>query len=108
MKSKKVCDPESRVESYLVSGVKNLGGVAYKFTAPNNSGVPDRIVLMPGGKTVFVELKREGGQLTVLQRRQITRIKNLGCRVEVLHGLAEVSNFLLQLAREQLAEGGLP
>ena len=108
MKSKKVCDPECRVESYLVSGVKNLGGVAYKFVSPNNSGVPDRIIIMPGGKVSFVELKREDGQLTTLQRRQITRIRNLGCRAEVLHGMAEVSSFLLQLAREQMAEGGTP
>ena len=82
-----------------------MGGVAYKFVSPGNSGVPDRIILMPGGKIYFVELKREGGQLTNLQKRQINRIQKLDCQVDVLHGLAEVSNFLLRLQKDQ-QEGG--
>ena len=98
-------DSEKRVEALLVSGVRRMGGVAYKFVSPGNSGVPDRIVLMPGGQVYFVELKREGGQLTSLQKRQITRIMKLDCRVEVLHGLVEVSNFLLRLQKDQ-QEGG--
>ena len=98
-------DSEKRVEALLVSGVKQMGGVAYKFVSPGNSGVPDRIILMPGGKIYFVELKREGGQLTNLQKRQITRIQKLDCQVDVLHGLAEVSNFLLRLQKDQ-QEGG--
>lgn len=98
-------DSEKRVEALLVSGVKQMGGVAYKFVSPGNSGVPDRIILMPGGKIYFVELKREDGQLTNLQRRQITRIRKMDCRVDVLRGMVEVSNFLLRLQTEQL-EGG--
>lgn len=98
-------DSEKRVEALLVSGVKQMGGLAYKFVSPGNSGVPDRIILMPGGKIYFVELKREGGQLTNLQKRQINRIQKLDCQVDVLHGMVEVSNFLLRLQAEQL-EGG--
>lgn len=98
-------DSEKRVEALLVSGVKQMGGLAYKFVSPGNSGVPDRIILMPGGKIYFVELKREGGQLTNLQKRQINRIRKLDCQVDVLHGMVEVSNFLLRLQAEQL-EGG--
>ncbi|MCI6937331.1 MAG: VRR-NUC domain-containing protein [Clostridiales bacterium] len=98
-------DSEKRVEALLVSGVKQMGGVAYKFVSPGNSGVPDRIILMPGGKIYFVELKREDGQLTNLQKRQINRIRKVDCRVDVLRGMVEVSNFLLRLRAEQL-EGG--
>ena len=98
-------DLEKHVEALLVSGVKRMGGLAYKFVSPGNSGVPDRIILMPGGKIYFVELKREDGQLTNLQKRQINRIQKLDCQVDVLHGMVEVSNFLLRLQAEQL-EGG--
>ena len=98
-------DLEKHVEALLVTGVKRMGGLAYKFVSPGNSGVPDRIILMPGGKIYFVELKREGGQLTNLQKRQINRIQKLDCQVDVLHGMVEVSNFLLRLQAEQL-EGG--
>ena len=99
-------DSEKRVEALVVSGVKRMGGLAYKFVSPGNSGVPDRIILMPGGKIYFVELKREDGQLTNLQKRQINRIQKLDCQVDVLHGMVEVSNFLLRLQAEQL-EGGV-
>lgn len=99
-------DSEKRVEALLTSGVKRMGGLAYKFVSPGNSGVPDRIIMMPGGKIYFVELKREGGQLTNLQKRQITRIRKLDCWVDVLHGMVEVSNFLLRLQADQL-EGGV-
>lgn len=51
---------ESKIEAYLRQRVKDLGGIAYKFTSPGNSGVPDRLVLLPGNRTVFVELKAPG------------------------------------------------
>ena len=98
-------DSEKRVEALLVSGVKRMGGLAYKFVSPGNSGVPDRIILMPGGKIYFVELKREDGQLTNLQKRQINRIQKRDCQVDVLQGMVEVSDCLLRLQAEQL-EGG--
>lgn len=97
-------DSEKRVEALLVSGVKRMGGVAYKFVSPGNSGVPDRIVLMPGGMVYFVELKRKTGQLTTLQKRQIGRLQDMGCRVTVLRGIGDVRNFLSLLAEERREE----
>lgn len=55
---------ESEIEARLVRGVKALGGVAYKFVSPGNVGVPDRLVVLPGGRVIFVELKAEGGRLS--------------------------------------------
>lgn len=53
---------ESSIESYLVRKVKEHGGLCYKFVSPGNPGVPDRIIITPTGKTVYVELKpRLGG-----------------------------------------------
>ena len=51
---------EKDIERHLREGVKSLGGWCLKFTSPGFAGVPDRIVLMPGGKLCFVELKRPG------------------------------------------------
>ena len=83
--------PERQVEALLTYGVKKMGGVAYKFESKGNAGVPDRIVVMPGGKIYFVELKRSDGKLTSLQSRQIN----------VLYGNLQVSNFLIHLATEK-------
>ena len=51
---------EKDIERHLREGVKALGGWCLKFVSPGFTGVPDRIVLMPGGKLCFVELKRPG------------------------------------------------
>ena len=53
---------ESSIESYLVRKVKEHGGLCYKFVSPGNPGVPDRIIITPTGKTVYVELKTEIGK----------------------------------------------
>ena len=54
---------ESYIESYLVRKVKEHGGLCYKFVSPGNPGVPDRLIITPTGKTIFVELKTEVGRL---------------------------------------------
>ena len=68
---------EKEIEKILVSEVKKLGGRAYKWTSPGNDGVPDRIVILPGEKPYFVELKSETGRLSALQKVQIDRLLNL-------------------------------
>ena len=45
---------EKEIENYLVRKIKNKKGIAYKFTSPGNSGVPDRLCLLPNGKIFFV------------------------------------------------------
>jgi len=40
---------ERVIEAYLVQKVKELGGIAYKFTSPQRRSVPDRLCLFPTG-----------------------------------------------------------
>lgn len=85
---------EKEIERILVTGVRDLGGRAYKWVSPGNAGVPDRIVIFPGQAPIFVELKTESGKLTRLQEVQIRRLQDLQQRVQVLHGEKEVRMFL--------------
>ena len=85
---------ERGIETYLRDQVKTAGGIAYKFVSPGNAGVPDRIVLLPGGRVVFVELKAPGKQPTPLQLRQQKRIRNLGFQVLVIDSKAGVDEFI--------------
>ena len=85
---------EKDIEEYLRLGVKKLGGIAFKFTSPGNSGVPDRLIVMPGNRVYFVELKRPGGRTSPLQDRQISRLKDLGCRVLVVDSKESAERFL--------------
>lgn len=84
---------EKDIEKILVNGVKDVGGRAYKWVSPGNNGVPDRIVFLPEGRIVFVELKTESGTLSSLQRVQIKRLRQLGQTVEVVKGVSGVIQF---------------
>lgn len=88
---------ESEIERVLVEEVKHLGGRAYKWVSPGNSGVPDRIVILPDTRPIFVELKTDTGRLSPLQEIQIQKLKNLGQRVEIVKGIRGVKMFFQDL-----------
>nr|DAI32467.1 MAG TPA: Nuclease [Caudoviricetes sp.] len=94
---------EKDIEKLFRDEIKKAGGKAYKFTSPGNDGVPDRIVMLPGGRIVFVELKTDTGKLSRLQELQCRQIAELGQTVRVLHGLAEVRDFFLEFGLETAA-----
>lgn len=85
---------EKQIEAYLVKKIKQLGGKAYKFVSPGNAGVPDRILVLPGGKIIFAELKRSGGKTTPLQDVQITTLKKLGCDVGIVSSIEEADDCI--------------
>lgn len=91
---------EKEVEKKLTEGIRNIGGVAFKFVSPGNDGVPDRIVALPGGRIAFVELKTETGRLSGRQKVQIKRLTQLGFDVQVLYGAGEVEDFLKKVKKE--------
>lgn len=94
---------EKDIEKLFRDEIKKAGGKAYKFTSPGNDGVPDRIVMLPGGRIVFVELKTDTGKLSRLQELQCKQIAELGQTVRVLYGLAEVRDFFLEFGLETAA-----
>lgn len=85
---------ESQIEARLVRMVQEHGGLCYKFVSPNNPGVPDRLVITPDGRTIYVELKTEDGLLSALQRYQISEMRRRGADVRVINGLDAVKAFI--------------
>ena len=69
---------EKSIEGYLRRQVEHMGGQAYKFSSPGNAGVPDRLVVLPGGRIAFVELKAPGRKPTPLQQNKMRELKHLG------------------------------
>lgn len=69
---------EREIEAMLRQKVKALGGMALKFVSPGVSGVPDRIILLPGGKIAFCELKAPGKKMRPLQLRRKRQLEALG------------------------------
>lgn len=60
------------------------GGVAFKWESPGVAGVPDRILLLPGGRMFLVELKRPGGRPRPIQKAMHARLERLGFPVHVV------------------------
>lgn len=97
---------ESEIEKYFVRRVRELGGIAYKFTSPSHRGVSDRIVCLPGGATWFVELKTKGGRVSPLQDVFRREVLSLGQRYALLASKEAVDDWSL-LQRERSARGGM-
>lgn len=93
---------ESQIERRLAQGVKAKGGMCMKFTSPGLPGVPDRIVLLPDGRVIFIELKTKSGRLAAVQRWVISAMRARGADVRVLHGLDQVKSFLEEVTPNEV------
>lgn len=75
---------EKDIERKLVKMVERHGGKCLKWVCPGWSGVPDRIILLPGGRVIFVETKRpKGGKLSALQRKWVKWLRAMDFGVYV-------------------------
>ncbi len=73
---------ERDIERKVCERAKRAGWLAFKFTSPQQRGVPDRLFIRDG-QIVFIEFKRTGEQPTKLQARMIARLREAGCTVFV-------------------------
>lgn len=85
---------EADAESYLVDSVRKLKGLCFKLKFLGVMGAPDRLVLMPGGRFFFVELKQTTGALEPSQQVLFPRIEKRGFKVYVLYGVEQVKEFI--------------
>lgn len=85
---------EREIERKLVEAVRKTGGLALKFVSPGWSGAPDRIVLLPGGKAGFVEVKAPGKKPRPLQVRRKKQLEQMGFKVFVLDGTDQIGGII--------------
>lgn len=95
---------EKSIEQALVKSVKAAGGICPKFVSPGFDGMPDRLVLLPGGTAGFVEVKAQGKKPRPLQDSRHRLLRKLGFRVYVVDGLAQIETVLNEIAKG----GGAP
>jgi hypothetical protein len=85
---------EKEIEAKLVNLVACYGGLCLKWVCPGWAGVPDRIVLLPGGRAVFVELKRpKGGELSARQLWWGKKLTRLGFSAWVIWNTDDLEAF---------------
>lgn len=85
---------EKQIEQTLVRKVKEVGGIAPKFVSPGLGGMPDRLLLFPGGRMAFVEVKAPGKAATVTGYQRHRLLTKLGFKVYVLDSLAGIDEIV--------------
>ena len=85
---------ENKIEAKLKQMVEKQGGIAPKFVSPGLSGMPDRLVLLPGGLIAFVEVKAPGKVPRPLQEARHRMLRKLGFKVYVLDDAGQIGGIL--------------
>lgn len=85
---------EKTVEAYLRKRVKAAGGLALKLVCPGWTGVPDRLILMPGARVYFAETKDLGEKPRPRQRYVHDRLRALGFVVFVPDSKTAVNDMM--------------
>ena len=87
-------ESEKTLEARLVREIEARGGMALKYTSQFHRGIPDRICLMPGGVTFFVELKSTGKKPTKLQDHAMKQLEKLGFSTRVIDSTESLDRLL--------------
>ena len=88
---------EKTIEEKLVKITRSMGGLALKFSSPGFDGVPDRLVLLPKGRTAFVEMKAPGKMLRPLQVRRKRQLEALGFSVYCIDRPEQIGGILSEI-----------
>lgn len=94
IRKQKIIVREREVERKLVCEVKAMGGLCLKLTSPSIDGLPDRLVLLNGGKIGFVELKAPGKKPRVLQVKRMKDLQALGFKVFVVDEKSQIGGVV--------------
>ncbi len=91
---------EKTLEHKFVMEVKRVGGLAPKLVSPGFSGMPDRLLLLPGGRMAFVEVKAPGQKPRPLQLSRHKLLMRLGFHVFVLDDVSQIQQILSEMGGE--------
>lgn len=85
---------EKTIEKKLAREIGRRGGKALKFTSPYMTGMPDRLIIMPGGKAYWAELKTTGKKAGPRQLERQKELRDLGFVSEIVSSETELEEFL--------------
>ncbi len=85
---------EKSIEKKLTAAVRKRGGIAPKFVSPGMDGMPDRIILMQGGRLAFIEVKAPGKKPRPLQEARHRKLRELGFSVYILDDKNQIGGIL--------------
>jgi hypothetical protein len=85
---------EREIEKKFGEEMQKLGCLVCKFTSPGKAGVPDRLVILPGGSVWFAEMKRPGGKLRPRQVFWKKQMESLGAKYYVVDSYEAIANVV--------------
>lgn len=85
---------EKAIEKYLVEQAEANGLLCLKYSNPNMVGYPDRLLVLPGGSVVWVELKSKGRKPTKIQQIRMTELNGMGHTVRVIDNKADIDELI--------------
>ena len=88
---------ERELENKLKRAVLDRGGLALKFVSPGLAGVPDRLILLPGARIAFAELKAPGQKLRSLQQKRKRQLEQLGFAVYTVDSVVAMEKLLQEV-----------
>lgn len=91
---------EKQLEAKFRRRLIQAGAIPWKFTSPGVAGVPDRIILLPGGGVRFAEIKRPGGKPRPLQRYVMRRLREMGFKVDVVDSEEAIERIAREIEEE--------
>lgn len=93
-------ESEKNTERNLVRLIEKLDGQCYKLSSAYMLGMPDRLVLMPGGRVWFVETKSEGDSPRLAQKAKHRLLRRLGFKVEVVSTKEQLDIFIHKIVND--------
>lgn len=92
---------EKEIERKLVALVKRYGGRCDKVINQSMAGFPDRLLMFPGGLTIYLETKRpKGGRYSPLQNKWRDWLVAMGHHYYRIKDTEQLAAFELVMADE--------
>ncbi|MDT9411325.1 VRR-NUC domain-containing protein [Corynebacterium rouxii] len=88
---------EKTIEKTLKTTIEKHGGICWKLTSPGTAGVPDRLIILPGGHICFIELKAPGQKPRPLQTHRHQQLTNLGAMVRTIDHPNQINNLIKEI-----------
>jgi hypothetical protein len=90
---------EKYTEQHCRAVAQHHGGALIKLSPVSMAGIPDRLLLWPGGIIVFIEFKAPGKYLKPLQRHWFAKLQGMGFRVAVCRTMNDFRTLLDSLPK---------
>ena len=91
---------EKAIERHLVKRCAEIGLPCLKYSNPSMVGYPDRIIVLPAGRVMWVELKSRGKHISAVQRVRINQLEGLRHAVHVIDNLKDADNLLAKISQK--------